>query len=210
MTTTRLPRTPRPICPGCGLYPHTHGWEHRTDCTAEQTPEHEALANIAEVFGPHLDAAIRGRITRSKRKEIHMTICTFCGGPTADGGASTGAVAGSLPDDPRHAAVSVADHIVRVLTPKRVQRARDGRPIRKPAEAMSPAQLRARLRPELYEHFDDGLELALAAGAIRCEPSGAYRLAPTPRRNLRSRKTTAPRRSCSICRSTPTPEGSPA
>ena len=43
MTTTRLPRNRVPMCPGCGLYPHTHNWAHRTDCTAEQIPEHEAL-----------------------------------------------------------------------------------------------------------------------------------------------------------------------
>jgi hypothetical protein len=42
------------MCPGCGLYPHTHNWEHRPDCLAEQIPEHEAFANIAEVFGSHL------------------------------------------------------------------------------------------------------------------------------------------------------------
>ena len=54
MTTIRIPRNRVPMCPGCGLYPHTHSWAHRCDCTAEQTPEHEALTNIAAVFGPYL------------------------------------------------------------------------------------------------------------------------------------------------------------
>jgi hypothetical protein len=27
---------------------------HRSNCTAWQIPEHQALANIAAVFGPHL------------------------------------------------------------------------------------------------------------------------------------------------------------
>ena len=54
MTTVRIPRHRVPMCPGCGLYPHTHNWEHRDDCTAQQTPEHQALTNIAEIFGPHL------------------------------------------------------------------------------------------------------------------------------------------------------------
>lgn len=54
MTIIRIPLHRAPMCPGCGLYPPTHDWAHRPDCTAEQTPEHEALANIAAVFGPHL------------------------------------------------------------------------------------------------------------------------------------------------------------
>jgi hypothetical protein len=54
MITIRRSKDRIPMCPGCGLYPHVNNWEHRTDCTAEQIPEHEALANIAAVFGPHL------------------------------------------------------------------------------------------------------------------------------------------------------------
>jgi hypothetical protein len=42
------------MCIGCGLYPHAHGGVHRADCTAQQIPEHDALMNIAAVFGPHL------------------------------------------------------------------------------------------------------------------------------------------------------------
>jgi hypothetical protein len=111
-----------------------------------------------------------------------MTICTLCGTPTTGGAGAHWRCGGILPDDPRHAAVSVADHIVRLLTPKRTQRA-DGKYVRQPAPTLRPEQLRAKLRPELFEHFDDGLDLALAAGAIRREPSGALRLAPTPRRS---------------------------
>jgi len=54
MATQRIPPKRAPMCPGCGLHPHTHNWEHRLDCTAEQTPEHEALTTIAAVFGLHL------------------------------------------------------------------------------------------------------------------------------------------------------------
>jgi hypothetical protein len=54
MTTVRVPRNRVPMCPSCGLYPHTHDWEHRLDCTVRQIPEHVALTNIAEIFGPHL------------------------------------------------------------------------------------------------------------------------------------------------------------
>ena len=115
-----------------------------------------------------------------------MTTCTFCGGATTHDGTAHWACGGVLPDDPRHAAVSVADHLVRVLTPKRVSRP-DGRAgvVRKPAEVMSPAQLRACLRPELYEHFDAGLALALAAGAVRQESGGSYRLTPARRRSAK-------------------------
>ena len=41
--------------------------------------------------------------------------------PTTHGGSAHAHCGGRLPDDPRHAGVAVADHIVRVLTPKRVQ-----------------------------------------------------------------------------------------
>jgi hypothetical protein len=54
MTTIRIPWNRVRMCPGCGLYPHIHHWAHRPDCTAQQIPEHEALTNIAAVFGPHL------------------------------------------------------------------------------------------------------------------------------------------------------------
>jgi hypothetical protein len=54
MSAERVPRNRVSMCPGCGLYPHTHNSTHRLDCTAEQIPEYEALANIAEIFGPHL------------------------------------------------------------------------------------------------------------------------------------------------------------
>jgi hypothetical protein len=54
------------MCPGCGLYPHTHNWEHRRDCTAQQTPERQALTNIAIVFGPYL--------TPQSAAELHRNI----------------------------------------------------------------------------------------------------------------------------------------
>ena len=54
MNGYRIPRKRVPMCPGCGLYPHTHSWVHRADCTAQQIPDHEALTNIAVVFSPHL------------------------------------------------------------------------------------------------------------------------------------------------------------
>ena len=115
-----------------------------------------------------------------------MTICILCGKPTTHGGATHWSCGVILPDDPRHAAISVADHLMRALSPKRVQRA-DGKYATQPPPTLHPAQLRAKLRPELYEHFDDGLDLALAlaAGAIRREPSGALRLAPTLRRSAK-------------------------
>ena len=110
-----------------------------------------------------------------------MTTCILCGGPTADDGVAHWTCGGIVPDDERHAAISVADHIVRLLTPKRTQQA-NGKATRKPAPVLLPSRLRARLRPELVEYFDDGVALALAAGAIRRERQGGYRLAPTPRR----------------------------
>jgi hypothetical protein len=60
------------MCPGCGLYPHTHNWAHRSDCTAEQIPDHQALANIAEVFGPHL--------TPQSAAELHRQASASHGG----------------------------------------------------------------------------------------------------------------------------------
>jgi hypothetical protein len=54
VTIIRVPRHRVPFCPGCGLYPHTHNWTHRPDCTAQQISERQGLINIAEVFGPHL------------------------------------------------------------------------------------------------------------------------------------------------------------
>lgn len=54
MSSERQPRHRVPMCPGCGLYPHTHNWEHRSDCTAQQITEQEAFTNIADIFGPYL------------------------------------------------------------------------------------------------------------------------------------------------------------
>ena len=115
-------------------------------------------------------ATSRREVRREGKYE--MTSCTFCGADTTTGSTAHWRCGGILPDDPRQAAVSAADHIVRLLTPKRVQR-EDGRTFRKPPEALSPAQLRAKLRPELYEHFDDGS--GPGAGG-RCDPPRAQRL----------------------------------
>jgi hypothetical protein len=54
MKTEIIPAYRVPMCPGCGLYPHTHNWEHRDDCTCQQITEAEALSVIEAVFGPHL------------------------------------------------------------------------------------------------------------------------------------------------------------
>lgn len=68
MTTDRIPRNRVPMCPGCGLYPHTRGWEHRKDCLAQQTSEQKALDNIAEIFGPHLTPQSAAELERLRRK----------------------------------------------------------------------------------------------------------------------------------------------
>lgn len=67
MTTERIPRYRVPFCPGCGLYPHTHGWEHRVDCLAQQTPEPEALDNIAAVLGAHLTPRSAAELERLRK-----------------------------------------------------------------------------------------------------------------------------------------------
>lgn len=108
-----------------------------------------------------------------------MSDCIFCGKPTTDGTAHW-ACGGILPGDPRHAAISAADHVVRLLTPKRTQDASAGTK-RAPAPAMTTAELRAKLRPVLAEHLDDGLALAVEVGAVRATTSGRYELAPQNR-----------------------------
>lgn len=72
MTTIRVARHRVPMCPGCGLYPHTHNWEHRPDCAAQQISDHQALTNIAEIFGPHL--------TPQSAAELHRQVSANHGG----------------------------------------------------------------------------------------------------------------------------------
>jgi hypothetical protein len=109
-----------------------------------------------------------------------MTDCTFCGQAVTTGATAHWRCGGILPDDPRHAAVSVADHIVRLLTPRREFMGTGYRTVR-PAP-LTRDSLRARLRPELLEYADDGIDLALAARRIDVAPEGAITLAAAPLR----------------------------
>jgi hypothetical protein len=104
-----------------------------------------------------------------------MTDCTFCGQPISTGADAHWRCGGILPDDPRHSAISVADHIVRLLTPKRKFTNNGYRAQR--TEPLTRDSLRARLRPELVEYANDGIELALAARRIECDAGGVLTLA---------------------------------
>jgi hypothetical protein len=106
--------------------------------------------------------------------------CMFCHEATADNTTAHWKCGGILPDDPRHAGVSVADHIVRLLTPHRVP-VGSGAYRKLPAPTLSLDELRARMRPELVEHFGDGLALAREAGAV-CQSGDKVRLARTERK----------------------------
>lgn len=101
-------------------------------------------------------------------------LCIFCHGPVT-GGTAHWRCGGILPDNPRHAAISVAEHTVRLLTPKRVHNGA-GKVVRGAAVVLSADELRDRLRPELLDAFQDGLDLALQAGAIS-PTAGGFKLA---------------------------------
>lgn len=53
MTTVRRPRNRVPMWTGSGLHPPCHNCEHRPECAAQQTSEHQALANIGR-YSAHI------------------------------------------------------------------------------------------------------------------------------------------------------------
>ncbi len=108
------------------------------------------------------------------------TGCRFCGHPTTSGAEAHWNCGGILPERPHDAAVSVADHIVRMLRPRQTLRA-DGTYRKNAPPVLSEAQLRGQMRPELLDAFDEGLGLALAAKSVRRDGKG-LRLGTNPRR----------------------------
>jgi hypothetical protein len=95
-----------------------------------------------------------------------MTACRFCAEPVVGGGAAHWICGGVLPDNPRERPIAVADHIARLLQ----RRNRQGAVLKR--RPWTRDQLLAHTRPELREHFDAGLALALDASKVRWTKDG--------------------------------------
>lgn len=112
-----------------------------------------------------------------------MSACPFCGEPVLGGGSVHWVCGGYLPADRHERPIAAADHIVRLLE----RRTRQGKQLKR--RPWTRDQLWYHMRPELVEHFEDGLALALDAGKVRWL-KGELTLAPVRTTRPRCEPTT--------------------